>query len=345
VGSGLSISYRAVAFNSGHLRLLDQTALPGRERYLAPRSAAEVVRAIRRLAVRGAPSIGVAAGYGMAVEARRLSDRHLRSGLEQAAARLVSARPTAVNLAWAVERIRAVVRLPGLSPSRLRSRVVAEARRIEADEIARSVAIAEHGEKLVPTGGVVLTICNTGPLAAPGLGTALGIILHAHATGKRPRVFACETRPLLQGSRLTTWELTRLGVPVTLIVDSAAASVVDDCDLVVVGADRVAANGDTANKVGTLMLAALARRARRPFWVAAPSSSFDRSCLSGADIPVEERDAAEVRAFRGCRAALGNVAVFNPAFDVTPASLITGFITEHGIVRRPFRRRLGRMPV
>jgi len=361
--------FRAVEFDGSRLRIIDQTLLPHRTKYLYPESAAEVAAIIRRLAVRGAPAIGVAAAYGLAVEAKRLSDSRLEPGLRRAAEVLVASRPTAVNLKWAVVRVmrRANARrstpdairsengdctglrsrprgrgLSPLSPASLRHTVLAEARRIEADEIQRSLSMSKHGAKLLPQNAEVLTICNTGALAAPGMGTALGVVFQAHLDGKRPHVYACETRPLLQGARLTALELMRAKIPVTLIADSAAASVIDKCDIVLAGADRIAANGDTANKVGTRMLATLARAARKPFYIVAPTSTFDPATPNGGKIVVEERDGEEVRAFAGCRAAPKGVPVFNPAFDVTPARLITGFITDRGIIRPPRLRVIRR---
>jgi len=328
--------FRAVSFERGRLRILDQTQLPHRVAYLYPTRAVDVAAIIKRLAVRGAPAIGVAAAYGMAVEAGRLPDRSLVKGLEQAAGTLIAARPTAVNLKWAVVRVMRSVDAG-------RRAVAKEARLIEKEEIERSLAMARHGAKLLPKNAQVLTICNTGALAGPGMGTALGVVFRAHMDGKRPHVYACETRPLLQGSMLTTLELQRAKIPVTLIADSAATGVIDRCDLVLVGADRIAANGDTANKVGTRMLATLARTARKPFYVVAPSSTFDAATRTGKQIVVEERDGEEVRAFAGCRAAPARTVVFNPAFDVTPARFITGFITDRGILTPPFRRSIARV--
>ena len=329
--------FRAVSFERNRLRILDQTQLPRRVTYLYPTSAVDVAAIIKRLAVRGAPAIGVAAAYGMAVEAGRLPDRNLSKGLEQAARALIAARPTAVNLKWAVGRILRAMSVQPSTPDAIRRAVAEEAKRIEAEEIERSFAMARHGARLLPTNARVLTICNTGALAAPGMGTALGVVFQAHLQGKKPHVYACETRPLLQGSRLTTLELQRAKIPVTLIADSAAASVIEKCDIVLVGADRIAANGDTANKVGTRMLATLARAAHKPFYVVAPSSTFDPATRTGRQIVVEERDGEEVRAFAGCRAAPARTAVFNPAFDITSAWLITGFITERGILQPPYR--------
>jgi methylthioribose-1-phosphate isomerase len=291
--------------------------------------------------VRGAPQIGVAAAYGLAVEANRLPDERLRAGLRRAAATLGSARPTAVNLGYAVKRVVRLLDEPDLVAAGLRRLIQDEARAIEREEAASSLATARHGAKLVPPGATILTICNTGALAGPGMGSALGVVFQAHLDGKKPRVYACETRPLLQGSRLTTLELMRARIPVTLIADSAAASVIEKCDIVLVGADRIARNGDTANKVGTKMLAVVAHAAGKPFYVVAPSTSFDLSCADGGDIAIEERGGEEVRGFAGCRAAPAGVPAFNPAFDVTPARLITAFITERGIIRPPFRRSIG----
>lgn len=332
-----------MSFEGSRLRILDQTRLPRRVAYLYPTSAAEVAAIIRRLAVRGAPAIGVAAAYGMAVEAGRLPDQTLKNGLERAARTLIAARPTAVNLKWAIVRVMRFVAVSGLTPAAIRRAVTEEAKTIDEEEIERSLAMARHGARLLPKNAEVLTICNTGALAAPGMGTALGVVFQAHIDGKRPHVYACETRPLLQGSRLTTLELQRAKIPVTLIADSAAASVIDRCALVLVGADRIAANGDAANKVGTRMLATLARAARKPFYVVAPSSTFDPATRTGQQIVVEERDGEEVRAFAGCRAAPARTIVFNPAFDVTPARLITGFITDRGIFRPPYRKSIQRL--
>ena len=342
-GSSLpSFLLRAVAFERSRLKLIDQTELPTRIHHVYPRSAAETAKAIERLAVRGAPSIGVAAAYGIVVESLRLPDNRLRQGLRKAALTLVQARPTAVNLGWAVERMKRILASAPPDPGALRKALLAEARRIEAEEITNSRMLAEHGAKLLPQGAKVLTICNTGALAAPGLGTALGVIFRAHLKGKRPQVFACETRPLLQGARLTALELARAHIPCTLIVDSAAATVMPECDLAIVGADRIARNGDFANKVGTRMLAIIARRYHKPFYVAAPSSTFDLDCATGKDIIVEQRSAEEVTEITGRRTAPKGTKVFNPAFDVTQADLVKAFITEKGIIRPPFRKNISR---
>ena len=291
----------ALHFDGTALRAIDQTVLPSEERELVLRSAAEVADAIRRLAIRGAPLIGVAAAYGAALD----------GASPEACEILKAARPTAVNLAWAVDRVRAAA-----DP-------VAEARAIEAQEEAASDAIAAHGADLLADARRIMTHCNTGALAAPGRGTALAVIAELHDRGRLERVFATETRPLRQGARLTVYELRGLGIPHDLIVDSAAAGLIasGEVDAVIVGCDRVAANGDVANKVGTYGLALAANAAGIPFVVAGPSSTIDRDCPSGEQITIEERDPGELGAAPGtpCR---------NPAFDITPAHLVTALVTE-----------------
>lgn len=333
---------RPIVYSRGRLRIIDQRILPGRVRRLELRSAQETARAIQTLAVRGAPAIGVAAAWGLAVEAQRLDDRGLRAGLRQAGRELARARPTAVNLARAVAEVLEPL-AEGLSGDRLRQAVRERAAMVERVEVERSCALAAAGAGLVPAGAKILTICNTGALAAPGMGTALGVVFEAHRRGLRPQVYACETRPLLQGARLTMFELKRARIPAVLIADSAAATAATDCDLVIVGADRIARNGDTANKVGTRMLAMVAREAGLPFYVAAPVSSFDPDCGRGGEIVIEARDPDEVLTCAGRRTAPVGVRAFNPAFDVTPARLVNGFITDQGVVRPPFGRGIARL--
>jgi methylthioribose-1-phosphate isomerase len=312
-----------VAWDGDAVLYLDQRWLPNEARYERARSAEDVATAIASLAVRGAPCIGVFGAYGVALLRRTIADD---AEFHQAAQRVRAARPTAVNLGWAVDRV-----LAADDP-------LAEARAIHDEQIAIDEAIAEHGLELIRKGARVLTHCNTGPLATAGGGTALGVIIAAQRGGKKPRVFLGETRPLLQGSRLNYLELEAAGVEAVLIVDSAAAVAMREhrIDLVIVGADRIARNGDTANKVGTYALAILAAHHGIPFYVAAPRSTFDFSIGSGADIPIEERSAEEVASFRGQRVAPEGAAVYNPAFDVTPGHLITAFVTECGIVRPPY---------
>ena len=325
----------------GHLDLLDQTLLPARLEWIACRDVATVVEAIRSLRVRGAPAIGIAGAYGLVVAAGEA----VRSGLAPDAARahvlargeeLACARPTAVNLRWAVERALDVLApLPADTPAPLLAdRLLAEARAIHDEDRELCAAIGRHGAALLPEGGI-LTHCNTGALATGGIGTALGVITTAWDEGKRLEVFADETRPLFQGARLTAWELVQRGIPVTVLVDAAAGHLLATGRIAacIVGADRITARGDTANKIGTYALALLARAHGVPFFVAAPSSTFDLAIDAGTDIPIEERGAAEVLAPLGVAAAPDGARAFNPAFDVTPAALITALITERGVIR------------
>lgn len=322
----------------GTLRLLDQTLLPGETQTIDCRTVEQVVEAIRSLRVRGAPAIGVAAAYGVVLGVRDVTaDRaefqeRLRSTMEQ----LGASRPTAVNLFWALERQRKrVERMPDGAPVEIVCALLAEARAIEAEDRAMCAAIGRNGAELLKDGDAVLTHCNAGALATAGDGTALAVIYAAVAAGKRVRVFADETRPLLQGARLTTWELVQRGVQVTLLCDSMAAVVMRQRRIhaVLVGADRIAANGDTANKIGTYSLACLAKTHGIPFYVAAPSSTFDLALPHGELIPIEQRSPQEITHTFGRQIAPDGIEVFNPAFDVTPAELITAIITERGVIR------------
>jgi methylthioribose-1-phosphate isomerase len=312
------------------LRALDQTRLPAVEVELELADGTAVAQAIQRLAIRGAPLIGVAAAYGLAIEvAGQPTADHARV----AAATLRSARPTAVNLSYAVDRV--LDAALAASPGELAAASLAEARRIHEDELAASAAMARHGADFLGSGvRRILTHCNTGTLAAPGHGTALGVIGELHARGSLTGVLTTESRPLLQGARLTVWELSRLGIPHELCVDSAAAGLLAGgaADAVILGCDRVAANGDVANKVGTYMLALAARAAGIPFVVAGPCSTIDPDCPDGDSIVIEERDPEEVRAVRTQLITLPDTSVRNPAFDVTPASLISALVTERGVV-------------
>ena len=325
--------------------ILDQRALPHREVVLECRTVEDVVEAIRSLAVRGAPIIGVAAAYGMALAATVSTEGRTRSllgGLEDAADALKVARPTAVNLAWAVDRMMAVATRQccqvGSTLQRVHEEMVAEALRIEAEDREACSAIGAFGQDLVPEGADVLTHCNTGMLCTAGIGTALGVVIAAHRAGKRPHVWVDETRPVLQGARLTAWELGKLGIDRTLIADVAAGSLMarGEVDLAIVGADRIAANGDVANKVGTYPLAVLARHHDVPFYVAAPVSTIDLSTPTGSDIPIEERDPAEVTSPMGFDLAELGTPAANPAFDVTPAELVTAIVTDRGVLRPPY---------
>jgi methylthioribose-1-phosphate isomerase len=331
-----------VRWEDGRLVLLDQTRLPAEEVERACASWAEVADAIRRLVVRGAPAIGVAAAFGVVLAARESAGRDvsmLRSDLEDAIKGLAATRPTAVNLFWALDRMRRVIDAGRDLPApALAERLLAEARTIQAEDLAANHAMGAHGLALVPEGARVLTHCNAGALATAGYGTAVGVIRAAHERGRLALVWVDETRPVMQGSRLTAWELAREGIPHRLISDVAAGFVMQrgEVDLVVTGADRIAANGDTANKIGTYSVAVLARHHRIPFYVAAPWSTIDPSIPDGGAIVIEERDAAEVRGVAGRQTAPAASPVFNPAFDVTPAELITAIITERGVVRPPY---------
>jgi len=305
-------------WRSDRLELLDQRLLPERTEYVVCRSADDVARAIREMVVRGAPAIGCAAAFGVVL------DKGKKSGYEV----LAASRPTAVNLFWALERMKRAADLEK------------EAVAIFDEDLAANRAIGRLGAELIPERARVMTHCNTGALATAGHGTALGVI--RSSKGKNISVIACETRPYLQGARLTTWECVQEGIPCTLITDSMAGHLMSrgEVDVVVVGADRIAANGDVANKIGTYTLAVLARRHGIPFYVAAPLSTFDPGIPDGSQIPIEERAADEVTGYRGMRWAPQGIAVRNPAFDVTPAELITGIICEKGVILAPSRERL-----
>ena len=331
------------------MRLLDQTLLPETVRGIIVCTPEEMWNAIRRLAVRGAPAIGCAAAYGVVLGVR---SSHARSGAalvavaERVADYLATSRPTAVNLFWALSRMKATARAHAdLSVPRLKARLLQEAQTIFAEDAAMCRAIGRNGARLIPRRQKpfgILTHCNAGALATSRYGTALAVIYAAFEAGKKIEVFADETRPLLQGARLTAWELQQAGVPVTLICDSTAAQVMREGRVqgVIVGADRIAANGDTANKIGTYSVAVLARHHGIPFYVAAPSSTFDFSLPDGSRIPIEQRAAAEVRSGFGRLTAPPTVPVYNPAFDVTPARLISAIVTERGVIQGPTRARL-----
>ncbi len=313
----------AVLWDGDALTYIDQRLLPHEVRRVRATSVAEIEAAIKTLAVRGAPAIGVFGAYGVALLRSLIQDD---AEFAAAASRVRDARPTAVNLAWAVDRVMA-------APDML-----AEAQAIHREQIAIDAAIAGAGLDLIPKNANIVTHCNTGPIATAGGGTALGVIIQAHRAGKKPHVFVDETRPLLQGGRLTYFELAHAGVDATLQVDGAAAIAMQrkGIDLVIVGADRIAKNGDTANKIGTYGLAVLAAHHGIPFYVAAPRSTFDFSMETGAEIHIEERAAEEVTSFGGSSISLADAHVYNPAFDVTPGHLVTAFITEYGVIRPPY---------
>jgi methylthioribose-1-phosphate isomerase len=322
-----------IAWRRGAVRLLDQRALPGRVRFLECRDVDALCDAISRLAVRGAPALGAAGAYGVALAAHTLPARRR---VHAAARRLARARPTAVNLAWGVARALAAYDAGGAGAA------LAEAGDVAREDVERNRAIGANGSSLLPVDGAVLTHCNTGALACVGYGTALGVVRAAHDRGRRPHVLVDETRPLLQGARLTMWELDRLGIDATLVPDSAAPSLMAGgaVDVVLVGADRIAANGDVVNKIGTYMLALSARHHGIPFYVAAPTSTIDLGAPSGVSVPIEERDPAEVTHVGPVAIAPPGAAARNPAFDVTPARLVTAIVTEAGVARPPYRRSI-----
>jgi methylthioribose-1-phosphate isomerase len=321
----------------GKVRFLDQTRLPQDEVWAETTGYRVIAEAIRRLELRGAPLIGISAAYGLALAAQAGAD------LQSAAEELRSTRPTAVNLAWALDRC--LDAISGLNDaSEIRDRLISEAIAIHEEDVASNRRMGEHGAQLLPLNARVLTHCNAGALATGGYGTALGVIQSAHTTGRIAHVYADETRPLLQGARLTAWELVRVGIPCTLIVDSAAGSYMRRglIDAVITGADRVTANGDVANKIGTYQVAVLARENGIPFYVAAPTSTIDLSLPSGDDIPIEERSPDEVTAFRSEPVAPAGIVAGNPAFDVTPSTYVTAIITENGVATPPFGESLAR---
>jgi methylthioribose-1-phosphate isomerase len=330
-----------VAWEDGVVVLIDQRALPAQLSMLRCRDHHEVAAAIRDMAVRGAPAIGVAAAFALALCARstRSEGAALRTEWDDACSVLASTRPTAVNLFWAIARMRTAFDAHAATGGEtLRLALVAEARRIEEEDLASCRAMGDLGAALLPDDARVLTHCNAGALATAGYGTALGVVRSAARLGKLRAVYADETRPLLQGARLTAWELLQDGITPTLIGDGMAGSLMaqGEINAVVVGADRIAANGDVANKIGTYTVAVLAREHGIPFYVAAPVSTFDLATPDGARIPIEERAAEEVTHVAGHRVAPAGVRVRNPAFDVTPARLVTAIVCERGVARAPF---------
>lgn len=320
--------------------MIDQTRLPREQVFVTCKSYVEVAVAIRSMVIRGAPAIGVAAAMGVALGVQEDAD------FDRVCETLASTRPTAVNLFWAIERMRALrASMNGASREELVRRMIEEAKEIRLDDIAICQAMGKHGAALVPDGKTVLTHCNAGALATAGYGTALGVIRAAAEAGKKIDVFADETRPFLQGARLTAWELQQDGIPTTLITDNMAGHFLHSGRIgcVVVGADRIAANGDVANKIGTYSLAVLAKENGVPFYVAAPVSTFDLTLKSGDLIPIEQRSAEEVTHVFGVAVAPENIAVENPAFDVTPARYVTAIISERGVARAPYEESLKKL--
>jgi len=340
------MKFKTIEWKGNYIRLLDQRRLPGEVRYLKCRDASSVARAIRTMAIRGAPAIGVVAAMGIALAAKKIQPRQpgaFRRAMDRTCDILGRTRPTAVNLFWAIHRMKQVLdEAPSSSLSEMRARLEAEALKIYEEDIEINRKIGKYGKVLIKDGFGVLTHCNAGALATAGYGTALGVIYAAWFEGKKFEVYADETRPMLQGARLTAWELVQERIPVTVITDNMAGSLMKRgrISLILVGADRIARNGDVANKIGTYPLAILGKFHRVPFYVAAPTSTLDLTIASGADIPIEERSPEEVTHFLGKRITAKGVSAFNPAFDVTPHTLIEGIITEKGIIRKPYERNL-----
>jgi methylthioribose-1-phosphate isomerase len=333
-----------VEWRDNRLIILDQTRLPQEEVYLEMANYSDVAAAIKRLAVRGAPAIGVAAAYGVALGALKIEAKtkaQFLSQLKKVTQTLRRSRPTARNLFWAIERMERVAE-SGRTAAGIQKALIEEALKIHGEQIESDKTLARFGASLINEGDTILTHCNTGALATAGYGTALGVIKHADAEGKKIQVIATETRPLLQGARLTACELKKSGIPFTLITDSMAGAFMQNGQIqaVIVGADRIARNGDTANKIGTYTLAVLAKENRIPFYVAAPSSTVDLAIASGSEIVIEERQPEEVTCIQGVCTTPEGTRVANPAFDVTPHRYLSAIITEKGIFREPFNRGL-----
>ncbi len=343
------MSFRTIEWRDNKVIMIDQTRLPGEEIYNEYEDFQSVAEAIKGMIIRGAPAIGVAAAMGIALGAREIiADTHesFFQQLSNVCDVMARTRPTAVNLFWAIKRMKRVADAHrDRELAYIREVLRLEAIRIEEEDLEICKAIGRHGAKLIPEGATVLTHCNAGGLATAGYGTALGVIRAAHDAGKKIKVFADETRPWLQGARLTAWELMKDGIPVTLISDNMAGFFMHKGEITccVVGADRIAANGDTANKIGTYSVAVLAKENNIPFYVAAPVSTLDLSLAGGSDIPIEERHAREVTHLHGFPVAPEGISVRNPAFDVTPARYIAGIITEKGVVRGDYERGLKKL--
>jgi methylthioribose-1-phosphate isomerase len=338
-------SFETIYWKDGRVVMIDQRLLPKREVYNEYKDVAGVADAIVTMVIRGAPAIGCAAAFGVALAAEtgRGNSKELIASILKSCDMLAATRPTAVNLFWAIDRMKRVIhKLENANPDEIRSVLLKEAQDIHAEDIALCRAIGKFGQELVPDNATILTHCNAGALATAGHGTALGVIRSAVEAGKKIKVLADETRPFLQGARLTAWELARDGIDVTVIPDSAAASIMasGEVDLVVVGTDRTVANGDVANKIGTYSVALAAKASNTPFYVAAPWSTVDLSMQSGKEIPIEERTPREVTHVFDEQIVPDGVKVRNPAFDVTPAELVTAIITDRGVARAPYTQSL-----
>lgn len=338
---------KIIEWQGDNIRMLDQTCLPLEEVYLELTDIPALCEAIKALRIRGAPAIGVAAAYGLALGANSIntdSKEEFLTKLGEVSKTLAATRPTAVNLFWALDRMNRVAQ-QGSTVSEIKAALMNEVKLIEQETDEADRRMGKFGAGLIEDGFTILTHCNAGALATAGYGTALGVIKAAHEQGKKIQVFADETRPLLQGARLTTWEMMKAGIPVTLITDNMAGHFMKagKIDCVVVGSDRIAANGDVANKIGTYSVSVLAKEHSIPFYVAAPVSTIDYSLKSGDDIPIEERDPIEVTCVRDVRIAPEGVKVASPAFDVTPHQHVSAIITEEGVARDPYTESLGKM--
>lgn len=340
------MKFKTIEWKKDRVRILDQRRLPDEVRYIEAKQASTVAQAIRSMAIRGAPAIGVAAAMGIALAAKKIQPEQSKlfsQKIEKVCEQMRQTRPTAINLFWAVDRMKRILdEGKSFRIEEIKRKFEEEAIRIYKEDLEVNRKIGEHGKNLIKDGNGVLTHCNAGGLATAGYGTALGVIRAAWAEGKKFHVFVDETRPLFQGARLTAWELVQERIPATVLTDHMAGWLMKKrkIAIVLVGADRIARNGDTANKIGTYGLAILAKWHKIPFYVAAPTSTLDISLASGEDIPIEERASEEVTHFKGRRITPKRINAFNPAFDVTPHSLIHGIITEKGIIRRPFERKL-----
>ena len=340
------MKFKTIEWKGDYVRILDQRKLPREVRYLECKDAASIAKAIRSMAIRGAPAIGVAAAMGIALAAKLIRSNRpeiFRKEIKKVCYQMSQTRPTAVNLFWAIDQMRKVLdQIPFDDVKRMRLKLKEKALHIYREDLEVNKKIGENGKILIQEGDGLLTHCNAGGLATAGYGTALGVIRSAWVERKKFHVYIDETRPLLQGARLTAWELVQEGIPATLITDNMAGSIMDkgEVNLVLVGADRIARNGDTANKIGTYGLAVLANYHHIPFYVAAPTSTIDLNLSSGKDIPIEERADEEVTHIEGKPISPREIKVFNPAFDVTPHRLIQGIITEKGILQKPFEKAL-----
>ncbi len=338
--------FSSIEWVDDHLRVIDQTFLPSREIYTNLNNAGQVWEAIKTLKVRGAPAIGIAAAYGLYMGSRDIPESSFESfylELQRLSEYIISSRPTAVNLQWSLSRILTTLQAHKEKEiSELKSIILETAKTIHVEDQRLCKAIGEIGENIVPEKARILTHCNTGGLATAKFGTAFSVIWHAYRKKRVKKVWVDETRPLLQGSRLTAWELKKLDIPFSLITDSTAGFLMQQgkVDVVILGADRIAANGDTVNKIGTYSLAVLAHFHEIPFYVAVPYSTIDLAQESGLDIPIEERDSEEITTFAGKEIAPAKTDVYNPAFDITPHSLITGFITEKGVIKPDYKKNL-----